>query len=211
MKTPSTYKKNLENRVITLEMLRDCLFSVNKRAKNCRDKERKYRNNDFEYQDKYREKKEEYYDLKEKLLTLLEPVCIHRELYGYERERIYDYDSSYQQHLRSGDFVWENSYYDSYDEGRTVYFGDIELKNQPKYHYYLFYDLGDSSFHTPIEKESIENYDLGIIDIDCLDTHGYEFTELLSMQFVKKVVEIIETNNYRYVKETENKAIKVAM
>lgn len=40
MKTPKEYRDNLLNHIITKQMLVDCLYSVNKRAKNYRDKER---------------------------------------------------------------------------------------------------------------------------------------------------------------------------
>lgn len=40
MRTPCIYTKKLKDKVITKDMLLDCLFSVNKRAKNFRDKER---------------------------------------------------------------------------------------------------------------------------------------------------------------------------
>lgn len=40
MRTPYEYTKNLKNGIITRDMLLDCLYSVNKRAKNFRDKER---------------------------------------------------------------------------------------------------------------------------------------------------------------------------
>lgn len=40
MKTPLEYTKNLKNKIITKQMLLDCLYSSNKRAKNYRDKER---------------------------------------------------------------------------------------------------------------------------------------------------------------------------
>lgn len=43
MKTPKEYRDNLLNHIITKQMLVDCLYSVNKRAKNYRDKERKQR------------------------------------------------------------------------------------------------------------------------------------------------------------------------
>ena len=39
MKTPKEYTQNLKNGIITAEMLSDCIFSCNKRAKNWRDKE----------------------------------------------------------------------------------------------------------------------------------------------------------------------------
>lgn len=40
MKTPKEYRDNLLNHIITKQMLVDCLYRVNKRAKNYRDKER---------------------------------------------------------------------------------------------------------------------------------------------------------------------------
>ena len=51
MRTPAMYTKNLKNHVITIQMLLDCLFSVNKRAKNYRDQERKYRHMRYDYYD----------------------------------------------------------------------------------------------------------------------------------------------------------------
>ena len=51
MRTPAMYTKNLKNHVITTQMLLDCLFSVNKRAKNYRDQERKYRHMRYDYYD----------------------------------------------------------------------------------------------------------------------------------------------------------------
>lgn len=43
MRTPAEYSKNLKNHVITMQMLLECLYSSNKRAKNWRDKEREWR------------------------------------------------------------------------------------------------------------------------------------------------------------------------
>lgn len=80
MRTPKEYTDNLKKKIITENMLLDCLYSVNKRAKNYRDKEREYRQyyrrNRYAY-DKYgnidrcQEMKEEYYSKKEKLLSIL--------------------------------------------------------------------------------------------------------------------------------------------
>ena len=91
MRTPKDYQNKLKDRVITKQMLLDCLYSSNKRAKNYRDKEREYRDyfryNRYAYDkydnvDKCKQKKEEYYKQKEFMLSILEPVCIHKELYG---------------------------------------------------------------------------------------------------------------------------------
>ena len=204
MRTPTTYTNYLKNNSITMQMLSDCLYSSNKRAKNWRDKEKEYRDQgryDRYWYDKYhgeeraREKKEEYYEQKEKMLSILKPVCIHRELVGYERERIYDYEPDYDTYM--GEYVWENSYYDE-EEDRRVYFGDIELPDHPIYHYYLFYDIGSNhTFHTPIQ--STEEYDLEIKDIGHLETTGYEIADLLSNQFVKKVIDLITSNNYQLI------------
>lgn len=43
MRTPKEYTKDLQNHIITAQMLSDCLYSCNKRAKNWRDKESYYR------------------------------------------------------------------------------------------------------------------------------------------------------------------------
>lgn len=42
MKTPKIYQENLKNKIVTKQMLIDALYSVNKRAKNYRDKNREY-------------------------------------------------------------------------------------------------------------------------------------------------------------------------
>lgn len=93
MRTPKEYTQNLKQKIITKQMLADCLYSVNKRAKNCRDNEHKYSKYRTDYYgnaDNYRQQKEEYYSQKDKMLTLLKPNCIH-ETTEYHKERVYDY------------------------------------------------------------------------------------------------------------------------
>ncbi len=199
MRTPKEYITNVKNHIITKQMLLDCLYSSNKRAKNWRDKEREYRHKRDYYgnEEKAREQKDSYYKQKDIMLSILRPVCIHKEFLGYERERIYDYEDEYETYL--GQYVWENCYYD-HDEHRMVYFGDIELREHPRYNYYLFYDIGGNhTFHTPIDEEDIKFYGLNVVEIDHLETYGYEVTDLISNQFVKKVINLIQTENYEYV------------
>ena len=43
MRTPTAYTNSLKNNTISMQMLSDCLYSSNKRAKNWRDKERECR------------------------------------------------------------------------------------------------------------------------------------------------------------------------
>ena len=203
MRTPKEYTNYLKEHVITNEMLASCLFSVNKRAKNCRDQERAYRSkgygnrywyDKYDTEESYRQKKQEYYSMKELLLSIIQPKEIHVEFLGYEKVRVYDYEPDYEEH--SEDFVYENSYWDDeYEE--EVYFGDYYDEDSPKYHYYLFYELGSYSFHTPIERSDLEKYPtLENKDIGRLLTQGKEISDLISVQFVKKVIELISSGEY---------------
>lgn len=207
MKTPKDYQNNLKNKIITKEMLLDCLYSSNKRAKNYRDKVRELRNyfryNKYAY-DKYGniekalEKKEEYYAQKEEMLSILEPVCIHKEFIHFERQRIYDYEKDYIKYQKKGNFVWENCYFDE-DLMREVWFGNIETENKI-FHYYLFYDLGGNhTFHSPIKESDVIKFKqqgLIIEEIDTLETQGHDITDLISNQFVKKVITLIKSKDF---------------
>lgn len=200
MKTPKSYTQNLKNHTITTQMLVDCLFSVNKRAKNYRDQERKYRHG-YDYygnEEKNREKKEEYYRKKDLMLSIVNPVCIHREVFKRSWERIYDYEDEYGMYRNDGEFVHTGVYWDKKLE-RYVEFGDV-IVEKTDYRLYLFYDLGGShTFHTPINDIPKEYENLEIIDIDELCTYGYEVEELISNQFVTKVIGLIESGEYELV------------
>ena len=183
-------------------MLVDCLYSVNKRAKNYRDKERKQRaySRCHRYVDNSafiegaREKKLEMYHMKDMLLQILTPICIHKEFIGYKTKRIYSYEiKEYKKYKKQ--FFYEGHYMD--DDYSIVYFGDVELKDEPIYHYYLFYDLDyGHTFHTPIKEEDVEKYSLPIIEISELETTGHKVNDLVSVQFVRKVIRLIEENMY---------------
>lgn len=198
-------------------MLSDCLYSVNKRAKNCRNQARSYENSSYWVHaassgEAYRSKEDEYYQMKESLLKMLSPVCIHHELLGYAKVRTYsyqkDYKKKYAKASREELIVWENSYYD-YESGEEVYFFDTEDKAKPKENYYLFYELLDHSYHSPIEKEDIGKYpDLEVVDLsEPLRTNGYDETKLISVQFVRKVIKLIESGKCLYIPSENNKKI----
>lgn len=211
MKTPKEYRDNLKKCIITKQMLSDCLYSVNKRATNWRDMEREYRHNRHDYYDneeKAREKKQYYYSLKDTMLTVVQPVCIHREtIIRSERERIYEwdedsqeYDEDYWKYKKNKEFIHEGSYWNN-ELKDYVSFGDIIVECDPIYRYYLFYDLdNDHTFHTPIGEEDALNAKLDIIDIDGVYTLAHNNTDdLISTQFIKKIIELIQSNNYQYV------------
>lgn len=67
MKPSKEYKENLKNNIITSDMLYDCIYSVNKRAKNYRDLKNFY--NRYYYSNL--NKMKEYYDMKDFLIKSL--------------------------------------------------------------------------------------------------------------------------------------------
>ena len=213
MKTPAEYNNNLNKGIATTEMLCDALFSVNKRAKNYRDQKRKYRScgyDKYSYAEKSEEKEEELYKLKENLLTLLSPVCIHKEFLGYERVRVYEYQKNFKNlyfvKKLENKIVWWDTYYD-YDRYNEVYFFDYAT-DKAKYNYYLYYVCGDRSFHTPIDSESIDfyksKYNIDICNIGALDTHGKDIDDLISLQFARRLSEEILAGKITYVKTQED-------
>lgn len=206
MRTPEEYTNNLKKKYISKEMLEACLYSANKRAKNYRDISRKIRRSCQEdnkyWQMKHADtKKEEFYSLKEKMLGALTPICIHREIYGYERIRIYSYQDEYWE-IPDDEVVWRNKYYDPFDDESDgygyIHFKDINDYNRPKSRYYLFYDLGGAhTFHTPINEEDLELHNnLEIISISELKTFGKKTNSLVSPKLIKKVADLIDRGFY---------------
>ena len=213
MKTNTKFLKLIKDKIITEEILELCLYSVNKRAKNCRDKKAEYRDhiksmryfNHYYYDkydniDKYNNKMNEYYDMKDILLSILDPVCIHEEHQGYERVRIFDYEEEYDE-VKDEDVIWSNSFYD-YDRDEEVFFVDILDKESPKIRYYKYYKTTNYSFHSPIDVKDLKEFpDKEIVEIDTLETEGKQINSLISVQFVKKVIDLIKDKDYKYITE----------
>ncbi len=210
MITPKKFTDNINKNIITTTMLEAALFSVNKRAKNYRDKEREYRYSCGTYSEKNRaemeSKKKIMYKKKEMLLSVVKPTCIHKEIIGYERVRVYEYESEYSKkhfyHYLHGTIVWQNCYYD-WEQNVVVSFFDYIIPEQPIYNYYLYYVVGTHTFHSPIKNP--ENYqNLQVKEIGRLETLGMEITDLVSMQFVDKMLNIVAQNDFEYVEDIED-------
>lgn len=213
MRTPKEYSDNLKNKIITEEMLADALHSINKRAKNWRDKKREYK---YYFSAKYfysaQEQEARMYEKKEKLLQVVPIQCIHREHGGYEKIRTYDtagnYSPDYANTYLRGTVVWENSFYD-YQTDDTVWFFDVLDYSNPIYRYYLYRTVYGHGFHTPIEKSDISKYDCPVVDIDYLLTQGENTKDLLSVQFVDKVISLIESGDYTYIPAKEVPEVQI--
>ena len=206
MRTPKKYSDLIKKKEITNKIIAECIYSVNKRAKNYRDKVEdykqarfyKYKENNIE---NAKEQKEKYYSMKEDLLLNFSPKLIHKQYAGEKRQRVYSYQKNYEKlyNEKRNDIVWENSYYD-YDRNKEVEFFDYSL-GEKKYLYFLYYEIGEYSFHTPITEERVEkNTQLEIKEIDeNFQTHGADIVDLLSTQFVQKVIDLLDSGDYTII------------
>lgn len=206
MKTPKLYNDLINEKKITNEIIAECVYYVNKRAKNYRDKIKEYKNGrSHQHLESNIEKAEEemgkYYQLKEEFLKVFTPNLIHKQFIGEKKKRVYSYEKNYEKLLKekNNDIFWKNSYYD-YDKDMEIEFFDYHLGTK-KYLYFLYCEIGEYSFHSPVsEKIAESNTELEIQEIDeNFKPHGSKIEGLLSMQFVKKVLELLQSEDYTIV------------
>ena len=206
MRTPKRYTDLIKNKKITNQIIAECIYSVNKRAKNYRDKIEDYKQAGFyKYKENNienaKEQKQKYYSMKEDLLLNFSPKLIHKQYVGEKTQRVYSYQKNYAKLYdeKRNEITWENSYYD-YDRNREVEFFDYSL-GEKEYFYFFYYEIGEYSFHTPITEERAEkNTQLEVKEIDeNFQTHGADIVDLLSTQFVQKVIDLLDSGDYTIV------------
>lgn len=223
MRTPQEFTDALNSHKITLDMIEACAVSTNVRAKIARDKERYYRDRTDWYnnEEEYREKKAQFYELKKTLLSIVDPLCIHRE-HKYRKDRRYEFEFENRNQFivamneakekgrfvregRSLDFSRAERYIPEDEIEYAIEIGEVDedlyfVEEIPDYSYYLFWEVGTHSFHEPINELEVQRFsNLNIIDIGQIHTAIPDITDLVSLQFVKKVVNLIKTKNYQIV------------
>lgn len=196
MKPSKEYLKNLKHHTITEQMLSDCLFSVNNRALNSRDNEYKYTHyisDPYGNANKYHKKKLEYYQMKKVLLSILEPAHIQKGEV-LQRKRTYDYEEGYEEILESGNYVNNSGFYDP-DRKEHV---EFVVQMIPQTVYYLVYQVGNCSFRLPIQQSDvIRRPDLDVKDAGRIPpVYGDITVDMLSVQFVEKVLKLVKSGNY---------------
>lgn len=196
MKPPKEYLKNLKNHTITEKMLSDCIYSINNRALNSRDNEYKYTHyipNTYGNANKYHKKKLEYYQMKKVLLSILEPAHIQKGEV-LQRKRTYDYEEGYEDILKSGNYVNNSGFYDP-DRKEHV---EFVVQMIPQTVYYLVYQVGNCSFRLPIQQSDvIRRPDLDVKDAGRIPpVYGDITVDMLSVQFVEKVLKLVKSGNY---------------
>ena len=193
--TPSKeYLKNLKHHTITEQMLSDCLFSVNNRALNSRDSEYKYTHyipDTYGNANKYRKKKQEYYSMKKVLLSILEPSHIQK---GEVLQRKRTYEEGYEEILKSGNYVNNSGFYDPERKEHV----EFVVQMIPQTVYYLVYQVGNCSFRLPIQQSDvIRRPDLDVKDAGRIPpVYGDITVDMLSVQFVEKVLKLVKSGNY---------------
>ena len=207
MKTSKEITSNIKKRIITKSMVDEALYSANKRAKNHRDNERYYRGccyNKYRERNIEREKeeKEKMYGYKEILLNILKPSCIHKEPL-YKKVRVNEDDRYFKKlwkkHKEDAIRVYRNNYY---GDGSIEFFEYLEKDEIIGYHYYLFYEMPNHTYHSPINEEQLLDYkDLEVKEIDRLVTAGDDIHGLMSVQAVRKIIALIESGDYQYIEE----------
>ena len=97
MQTPYEYKKLIKQRILTDQIIMGCICRVNERAKNCRNKLQKYKNDyyfDYPYHiesyiERYEKQIAMYYSMKNELLNIyysdLEIKKIDNDFYTYDK------------------------------------------------------------------------------------------------------------------------------
>ena len=201
MKPPKEYLKNLKHHTITEKMLSDCIYSINNRALNSRDNEYKYTHyipNTYGNANMYHKKKLEYYQMKKVLLSILEPAHIQKGEV-LQRKRTYDYEEGYEDILKSGNYVNNSGFYDP-DRKEHV---EFVVQMIPETVYYLTYTLSNRTFRVPLEESEIKQYpDLEVVDVGRITpVYGDITADMLSVQFVEKILLLIKNRNYTLIFE----------
>lgn len=189
-------------------MLDDALYAVNKRAKNWRDIKRERKRSMWadaelfgveieESVGKAEKMEQEMYEKKMELLTVIPPVCIHKEIVGYHNKYVCDtcvgYDDLYLHAL------FHNSIYEKGSFWLDGFHHDYFLmKDVPRYQYYTVRFMGNHAFHTPIPEEDLGKYNLPILLTGYIKTEGLEEKYLAPMEYVDEVLELIRSGNYTY-------------
>ena len=154
MTNSKKFKKLIDQKILTDDILGACIYGCNKRAKNYRDKLREYPRYS-RYRGNCYEEIDLYYRMKDEFLSIVKPVAVH----------------------------WE--YQLNYDEDWVV-------------KYFLYYKVGSYSFHKPIEAKDVDP-SLPEYKLENFHTTGEDYRDLVSVQFCRKVLDLIRSKDYTYL------------
>lgn len=85
------------------------------------------------------------------------------------------------------------------EEGYKIKHWFLDVRTGRKiFNYYLSYDLGcGHTYLVPIKETEISKYDLPIENVESIPvSYGFDTSKLISVQFIKKVLSLIDSENY---------------
>lgn len=125
MQTPYEYKKLIKQRILTDQIIMECICRVNERAKNCQNKLQKYKNDyyfDYPYHiesyiERYEKQIAMYYSMKNELLSIyysdLEIKKIDNDFYTYDKNTnellSVQFVKQVLQLIKSGNYTYQKS------------------------------------------------------------------------------------------------------
>lgn len=199
MKTPTKYSNLVKKNELTLELIGYVAFSINKRAKNYRDKRNEYSHSNYRYAcscvESYEEKMNEAYTMKEKILGLYTPIEVHQTIFKSEfYKTVYSDQTEYSQ-IKPHQVL---------STGYSLTTGNkykvIQVKKS-RTQYFLYYEIDNFNFHQPINETELMNYEG--LPVKTLENNfkvaGKNGTELLSAQICKKVYQLLESGGYKLI------------
>lgn len=199
MKTPTKYSKLVKKNELDKELIGHVAFSINKRAKNYRDKRNEYRYSNYRHayscMQSYEEKMNEAYTMKTNILSLFKPIEVHQATFKNEFYKIVYSDQPEYSQIKP---------HQVRSTGRSLTTGNKYkeiLIEKSRIQYFLHYEINNFKFHQPIDEIELENYaDLSVkILEDNFKVDRKKGTELLSAQFCKKVYQLLQSGEYTLI------------
>lgn len=199
MRTPKKYSDELKSGRLSESLISNVIYSVSKRAKNWRDKKEclldgRYFSHYEAALKQCEEHIDRYYQMKDVILTEcgVEPKEIHfvkRYTRPFLACREYCEDFSF--------FLQEKDESDYWVENPCNCCKSPEKETKVAYKrtdFFLFYDFGGHSFHSPVSEEVADRYDLERIELESLNVPGHNVDDLLSVHFCTKVYDFYNQN-----------------
>ena len=230
MQTPYTYKRSLKDGIVTWDMLVDCVLSATERARNyearlkdnaadiarMEKQQRRYPTRRHptitDSRDYLAKKRAECYRMKAQLLSHVTPTCIHETVIQQwhrvcctDFQTMEQYQQQYDSDLKAGLVRYTNMRKDPKTGVETPFYDADGTFSS----FYLYYELKKGrTFHTPIGADDVERYrekyGIGIVRIEgkiFTRKHPYLMDDLISVQFVQRVITALDDGTARIVRD----------
>lgn len=211
MRIRKEWNEALSHSLITEDMLEAAVLSISQREQNWHRKKLEYsrwHHTEYDYAAKAAAHEMEMRERKEILLSISEPVCIHKVFRGYASCRIRGCDPDYAVRcgraacqgliIRKGSFQEKD---ESDDFPSFIPFADIEDKTREKNAYYLYYLIGSRGFYRHMEEKDYRTYEhLPVVFTGELKQAPME-EDIASVQFVRKLLNMIHDHTFIYQKK----------